>query len=587
MADRAASEITLLRWSKHLPASDVQDPLGLSLRGSARIGASLLYCITSITPRARYFSFVPWCIHDFQRSEKGKPYATGLDEAIVLREHALTLGCVAHHGGKPCNGGSLVGSEKATSWFTQHKDGEADFRRLRFVQIPAYRAYFNPLVNLGVFKLDGEQPAGDETELETGPERTFEDIELSPLGVELAQTYASAVGQLPVLRQISSASRRCGMDGLKQLGKYGGLCEVAAKTAPDRQLLRDILFCRKGLSDGSHPFRRRSLLLILELCRQLSSRRASLDQTGFAQAVYFGEVELEDGHLTVQVPPCLTDVAVRWRMFHFHYYMGVALEALFSWLVSDLGNAGLKGRSLDQIVSRLGQKSVRSELRTVLGCDLPQALGDLTPAQLFGLFGVPEGKLSSDIATRIDEHITLRSPASESLLERPLWGGEYQQSPTGLAVPMILLALTLGRYKRWEQTAYGDWFAAMARDPYVDLIPPVLLVGVSRRFEDWWNSKFDELTRYVLSRYVIQQHQAMSYEKTVAGDRCLLQVDGSRITCSGTYDRIAVRNVRFHSAVQILMDLGLLEIGDAEGNRQLTPEGRQFLQEELKKEGAA
>ena len=49
----------LLRWSDYVPASDVQDPLGLGLRGSTRLASLLLYCITSITPRARYFSFIP------------------------------------------------------------------------------------------------------------------------------------------------------------------------------------------------------------------------------------------------------------------------------------------------------------------------------------------------------------------------------------------------------------------------------------------------------------------------------------------------------------------------------------------------
>ena len=65
----------LLRWSEHIPASDVQDPLGLGLRGSARLASRLLYCVTSITPRARYFSFIPWCVYDYQQREKGTAYA--------------------------------------------------------------------------------------------------------------------------------------------------------------------------------------------------------------------------------------------------------------------------------------------------------------------------------------------------------------------------------------------------------------------------------------------------------------------------------------------------------------------------------
>src|SRR5438128_12270737 len=102
MAKQSSASNDLLRWSEHVPAADVQDPLGLGLRGSARLASSLLYCITSITPRARYFSFIPWSVFHYQQREKAQPYASGLRDAIVIREQALVAGCIAHHKGDPC-----------------------------------------------------------------------------------------------------------------------------------------------------------------------------------------------------------------------------------------------------------------------------------------------------------------------------------------------------------------------------------------------------------------------------------------------------------------------------------------------------
>src|SRR5436853_7621152 len=119
MAKQRQPLSNLLRWSQHVPASDVQDPLGLGLRGSARLASQLLYCITSITPRARYFSFLPWTVYDFQHREKGKPFALALRDAIILREQALTLACVAHHDGDSCQGGALVGSRDARKWYAK------------------------------------------------------------------------------------------------------------------------------------------------------------------------------------------------------------------------------------------------------------------------------------------------------------------------------------------------------------------------------------------------------------------------------------------------------------------------------------
>lgn len=584
MAEDSSQEVVLIRWSKHLPTADVQDPLGLSLRGIARLGSTLLYCVTSISPRARYFSFIPWCVYNFQTAEKGKPYATGLEEAIVLRERALALGCVVHHDGKPCLGGNLVGSEKAKTWHAKHPTATADLRKLEFNKNPAYRAYRSPLINLGVFITDDELPQDEEGEQ---PERTFENLQLSTLGLKLAQSYASAVEGLAAIRQITSPGRECSTAALKELGKRGGLCEITSENAPDRKLLRDILFCREGLSDGSHQLRRRSMLLMLELFRQLSSKEQLLDEARFADAVYFGEVQLENSLLKIRIPDRLHDISDRWRMFYFHFYMGVALEAMFSWLVADLANAGLSGRSLDDMVRQLKQKAVQSDLKSLFGYSPCPSISEATPASLLNHFGVPIGELSDSLSRSIDLLITRACPASEPSVEGPLWRGEVRHSPTGLLLPMLLLSVTLARYKQWEQSPHGNWLAAMASDPYVDLIPPVVLTGLNAHFGDWWNHRLEEVTRFVLSRYVVQQHLSMSYERTAAGDRCLLHVDGNRITCSGSYDKIGLGNGRFRSARQILIDLSLVKHDTSRGLDRLTVEGRQLLADELGKEESA
>lgn len=263
MAKTSKPTPLLLRWTKYTPTTDVQDPLGTSLRGSTRLANRLLYCITSITPRARYFSFIPWCVNEYQQREK--PSGNGLRTAVSMREQALTLGCVASHDGKACDGGGLVGSRKAIAWYGAHRSGDADITKLDLVKGPAFNIYYNSLVNLGVFVADDEMPDLDE---ET--ERTIDDIELSELGLELATRYNSCVGRLKAVEQIASIRRRCSIESLKAWGQRGGLCEVAHPTAPDRSLLRDIFFCRIPMTRPSHVVRRRSLLLILELCRQLN-----------------------------------------------------------------------------------------------------------------------------------------------------------------------------------------------------------------------------------------------------------------------------------------------------------------------------
>ena len=89
-----------------------------------------------------------------------------------------------------------------------------------------------------------------------------------------------------------------------------------------------------------------------------------------------------------------------------------------------------------------------------------------------------------------------------------------------------------------------------------------------------------KLGEYVLSRFIVQQHQSMSYEKTAKGDRCLIQVDGQRISSDGPYEKIGLVNGRLRSAVQVLTDLALIE-PDENKIPIVTEEGLEVLREEL------
>jgi hypothetical protein len=572
----------LLRWSEHVPASDVQDPLGLGLRGSTRLASRLLFCITSITPRARYFSFIPWCVQDWQKHEKGKAFALGLRDAITLREKALTLGCVAYHEGKPCAGGALVGSDNVVKWFAKGQS-EIDLRRLPFAKNPALGAYFNSLVNLGFFITEDERAASDE--LEEPVVLTFDDLELSPLGRRVAEEYGSLIGRLDSVRNLSSAHRRCRVRSLSELGKRGGLCELAEPAAADRQLLRDIFFSRIKLKGESHPVRNRSLLLILDLCRQLSAENWILSETEFASAVYFGEVVSDEGErIEIEWPKPLIDIATRWRMFYFHHYMSVALEGMFSWLVTHVSEKGLAGASVKELSETLNSKLIQKPLTELLSIAIPVKFGESTPSVLFQAVVDDVNDLDSQLSRLLDETVRPTSALSEEGLEIAIRSRTHSRLPTGLALPMILLVLTLARYVQWEGTNYGNWLATASSDPYLDLVPPVLTTGLNRRFGRWWKSKWQELAEFAIGRYVVQQHQSMSYEKTAKGDRCLLQVDDGKITTrpNEVFEKIGMGNPRFYSAVRILSDLGLLV--DDDGMTTVTKDGKRLLDEELAKE---
>jgi hypothetical protein len=87
----------------------------------------------------------------------------------------------------------------------------------------------------------------------------------------------------------------------------------------------------------------------------------------------------------------------------------------------------------------------------------------------------------------------------------------------------------------------------------------------------------------VIGRFVVKQHEVLSYEKVWDGTRALFHSESGVIRWRGlSYDEIVVENSRFYSAVQILVDLALVEHDDNDRwLAKLTVEGRKFLKGEL------
>ncbi len=144
-------QIVLLHWSEKTANPSEQDPLGLNLRVGARLGAQLLYCITSITPRARYYSFLTWCVADYLDRVKGTTLDGGLRMALLLRERALTLGCVFDHGGQPCEGGGLIGSREAAHVVAANSGAALRLDKVELSKNLAWDAYKGSLAGLDLF----------------------------------------------------------------------------------------------------------------------------------------------------------------------------------------------------------------------------------------------------------------------------------------------------------------------------------------------------------------------------------------------------------------------------------------------------
>ena len=564
-----------------MPVSEGQDPLGLNLRVSARLSGQLLHCITSITPRARYFSFFPWCVSEFNRREKAENSTAILRDAIRLREKALTLGCVLHHDGQACDGGGLVGSKQAIAWLEKHPDEQPRLSKLVFTKNPALDAYFNSLVHLGFFVADEDQ--AEEIETEETPQVVLSELELTPLGQRVADSYDAAVGKLPIATSLPKQPDGCSPQHLKKWGAVGGLCELSKSESPDLELLRNVFFNHVGSPGESHRFRHDSLVLLLELVRQFALHDAELNEDSFNDAVYFGKVERGDDAplLEVSLPAPLMDIGNRWRMFHFHFYLAVALESLFVSVVSKARSTGLKGFRLEALVETLNSKNVTKLFESRFSAKMSGKFLDSTPRELFKIAGVDVPTADSDGSVKLDQALGWSHPFSESSLALA-FNEIDRDTPEGIATALLLIVATTTRFIRWEATGHGGWLAQAVGDAYKDVTVPVVLREFRERFPDYWNTSWREITTFVMRRFVIRQHEVLAYDKNWDGSRAFFHSENDLIRWRQlNYDQIGVGNARFSRALQILRDLALVERRDGEKKLLLTQHGSQLLKREL------
>src|SRR6185369_12077943 len=244
MPKKVVSSFTGVRWIKQHPLSDVTDPLGMNLRVGARIGAELLYCITSVTQRARYYSFLPWCMMRYRNTQRGLSGDPGMVSAVFSREQALAIGCVAHHSGTTCHRGGVVGSREVVRRFADFEGKAFTPNQLALVKDPALFVYSASLVNLGLIsETDGGDPEAKDEEVSI---RSWDDVELTDLGLQVANAYDEAVSNAPASRSLDTPARSLAWSDAAHWASAGGYCELASEQAPDRKVLLDVFFCRCG-----------------------------------------------------------------------------------------------------------------------------------------------------------------------------------------------------------------------------------------------------------------------------------------------------------------------------------------------------
>lgn len=556
--------------------SEGQDPLGLNLRVSARLASQLLHCITSITQRARYYSFVPWAIS----AAHGLDENTKLSNRLRYIEKAFAASCILHHDGKACEGGGLVGSESLTKWMGGKRHTRIDVNELPFAQNPAFGIYIPSLGNMHL--IQSEHPteeAGDDENIQFV---IGSDLTLTPLGQKIAAGYDQAVSKANPTGFLNP-EKGIPADHLSKWGRLGGLCELSEGSA-DMDLLRDLMFNRFGLPEGSHRFRRDSLLLLLHLAGLAEKSRIVLGEWEFCDAIFDRRMSTNDDPpktIRVSWPSALDDIAARWRMFDFHMYLTIVLENLFVCTVGEANRKRAEGFRLPELLAPLKTETFNRKIRALINVNYKGYFTDLTPNILFATTGLRVDEFSREASLVLEGNMPFDHPLSERSIQIAMHDSDCAGTPEALALSAVLCTTLCLRFLALEDTAAGKWLAgAVGGDPYDNVTVPVVIHDLRNHFSNPWQVTFGEWLLFLLDRFVVRLHLSLAYQKTGP----LFSEDIDCIRGFGLhYDNPSYRNGRFPRAMRILEDLKLLAKDPETGVIKQSPAGKQLLREELAK----
>jgi hypothetical protein len=278
------------------------------------------------------------------------------------------------------------------------------------------------------------------------------------------------------------------------------------------------------------------------------------------------------------MPPELTDIYERWRIFYMHNYLAVALQSMLVACVRVLHDRP-GGMSHEILVQALNPPGLKARLHECFGLNLPKDFMTLSALETLAVCGVKSQNGTFNA-------LPIQALFSEHNLENLLVDSEANE-PACLALATMLLYLVVVRYQRQIRPSLNNWYEQQVHNDLADISLPGLVRFLHREFgDDWFDLRNGEILSRILSRFVIRQHERMSYERGFGGSAPLFHVDGTTVIGAGTdYTDPRALNARLGSALQILSDLGLLSYEEESGYRR-TPEGDAWLTSELKREGA-
>ena len=390
---------------------------------------------------------------------------------------------------------------------------------------------------------------------------------------QLARVVHQNLAQTPYLRSRLFAQSTVSRQALTESSMRLGIDAITEPFADnERMLLLDLFFGfnTERLSDATdrrcHSLTRILLLLAAYEQADIAVEGASLPVQLVYGPAYFGVlVDAQEGSTPYTMPASLQQCSDFWRQFCLHQFLTQALEGLLDAVLQVLATRS-GGAPLDVVVrSLLDEDFIPSLDQTVeASCQTPSAL-----LHALGVAQVPS-ELS---CIRQRDCYPSDHALSEWICERDA------ATPAARAAQSCLLLAIL--YGKWRGVVNDVTYAVVAERTGAEFAAPTVLPLLDTWLEA--DRRWDR-TLADLVLLITRQHDRVMYGKGRL-ESCWLHVADDRYVYDQAYTP-AFRASRHEQAVQILVDLGLLQWTMASSGRgdhrlMITERGRHVIQRAL------
>ena len=311
------SDLNTIKGEDHLGIRSV----GISIADRLQSG------ITSITPRARYWSFFAWVLYDFIENGRVEKTMLNFKQHLKRQEWYFILANIADAEAKHSKTHELIGSTKGIEIWNRNQDPiipKPDYVKNALGGYGTYRR---------VMKIAGITAVGDEAE------GVYIDRLTQPLGKQLAQAFEANIKHTEYFQEYRFLDEPVPRHVIFQYGQAVNLDRLKEESSKDRSILEDI-FLPKEPKNERHSYRKDSMLYYMAIIHQSEGEKLTFNRMQVKMFDDFAQKNLN-------IPDQLHNVAIGWEIYQARQYFTYSVDTIWSYLLNRMSKRIMK---MDELI---------------------------------------------------------------------------------------------------------------------------------------------------------------------------------------------------------------------------------------------